>query len=70
LVVIIGSYQICNLDPSLKTQQKAAAAAAAAALTMLMAAVDDAKLRWRRHQSAAPLAPSHTSRHSSWRSTA
>jgi hypothetical protein len=69
LVVIIGSYQICNLDPSLKTQQKAAAAAAAA-LTMLMAAVDDAKLRWRRHQSAAPPAPSHTSRHSSWRSTA
>lgn len=39
-------------------------------LTMLMAAAEEAKLRWRAHQSAAPPDPSHSSRHNSWQSTA
>lgn len=39
-------------------------------LTRLMAAAEEAKARCRLHQSAAPLAPSHTSCHSSCLSTA
>lgn len=56
-------------SPNARLEQKHSTKAAAA-LTMLMAAAEAANAACRRHQSAAPLAPSHSSRASSWRSTA
>lgn len=62
-VFALGS-QLCPVSPDAATASKSST------LTTLMVAAEEEKQRCRAHQSAAPLAPSHSSRHSSRRSTA